>query len=126
MTTTRCALLKRCRRGCAGAHRRAIAARSKPELKRRVAAGRRVPSSAACPPPHGLLSRSVLYGWGDIIVAAGGVAGQLQATPSHLVKWACSFAGVRRTGKMLCSEWDGIKPDITILGGCLGPWFLLC
>ena len=27
--------------------------------------------------------------------------------------------GLCRTGKMLCSEWDGIKPDITILGKAL-------
>ncbi|KAI7836476.1 hypothetical protein COHA_009693 [Chlorella ohadii] len=27
--------------------------------------------------------------------------------------------GLCRTGKMLCSEWDGVKPDITILGKAL-------
>lgn len=27
---------------------------------------------------------------------------------------------------MLCSEWDGVKPDITILGACLFGAYLLC
>lgn len=24
--------------------------------------------------------------------------------------------GIARTGKMLCSEWDGIRPDVVVLG----------
>lgn len=27
--------------------------------------------------------------------------------------------GLARTGKMLCSEWDGVEPDILVLGKAL-------